>query len=134
MPNLNYVDTQGREVERKKLIRVEVAFGEPKKKCRGSGICRIVTAYDPKRFSNALRQCNKALGYVIINKRQTELHFFKYSLCSKMTRPFIKPTFQINEQLTCNLPIEGTNKKIKVKLERGNYPIHSNKHTYSIVL
>ncbi len=116
-------------------VKVEVVFGNPKKGCSGSGICRMSTAHSPVQIKASLRSCRKALGKVSLTEEgKLKLEVYKYSLCNRTLRmQFGKSVFLAPESFQARLKPNGEGPEFHLTIKAGAYDLEESQYSYHLV-
>lgn len=116
---------------RTKQIKTVVYFGSPKKKCIGSGICRVELPGHTNTYSIC---CNKAIAYIsILSTERIQFNFLKESISDRaknkyfQTREFIvEDDYFLPDRLTQRL------KLCPAKIVQGSYTIQETELYYTV--
>jgi len=116
--------------------RVDVLFGNPKKACRGSGICRLSTQYQNTRNEKEkpAAVCRKGKGILrSYPDGRLMLSVFKSSLCLRAIKgSFSRPYFTVEEVFKATLPISDGIEYLNVIILPGKYPLKETEIGYHI--
>ncbi len=127
----NFIDIRGKK---RHYIRVEVLFGNPKKHCTGSGICKIITNFNSQGTEKNKRHCTKGRGLASWNtKGELIISIFKGSMCTHLKkRYFSKQNFEVIEPIATEFEILHKEERQNVIIVPGRYLIIESQSSYDI--
>ncbi len=133
MNNLHSTPSYIEELNTLKDIKVEVVFGNPKKGCRGSGICRLNTAFSIEHFKEVFRSCRTSSGQInILSSDLLQLDIYKNTVCNRIVRKYFSSnTFYMPEPTSLFF---GRQNEKELTLLAGDYRIVETQDQYTLYL